>query len=110
MNTRYFSNKQEQKVAKTLKGRTQSNSGATRFKKGDLVTSQFLIECKTCTTEKESMSIKKEWITKNKREAFAMNKPYSAVAIDFGNVKEQYYIIDEHLFNILKDYLEEENE
>lgn len=108
MNTRKYSNRQEIRVAKSIKAKKQSNSGATRFYKGDLITNNFLIECKTCTTEKESMSIKKEWIRKNRQEAFAMNKPYSAIAIDFGNINEQYYIIDERLFKLLLEYLKED--
>ena len=31
--TRYYSNKQEKRVAKTLNGKKQSNSGATAFVK-----------------------------------------------------------------------------
>jgi hypothetical protein len=52
------------------------------------------------------MSVKREWIEKNKEEAFAMNKPYSAVAIDFGD-GENFYIIDEKLFTMLNAYLAE---
>lgn len=108
MNTRFYSNQQEKQVEKNLKGRRTSNSGATRFSKGDLKTKSFLIECKTCTEKKESMSVKKEWILKNRQEAFAMGKPYSAIAIDFGDVKNQYYIIDENLFRMLQEYIEGE--
>ena len=44
MNTRYYSKKQENKVAKKLKGKRTANSGATPFQKGDVVTNNFLIE------------------------------------------------------------------
>ena len=60
--TRYFSQHQEKRVAKTLKGKCVSNSGAAKFVAGDVITDTWLIECKTTTaTEKASFSIKREW-------------------------------------------------
>jgi hypothetical protein len=78
--------------------------------KGDVKTAQFCIECKTAMTEKQSMSIKRDWIDKIKEEAFAMGKPYWAVAFNFGGFGnlENFYIIDESLFKQLQTYLEEE--
>lgn len=110
MNTRKYSKAQESKVAKNLKGRRQPNSGATAFMKGDVKTNQFCIECKTAMTEKQSMSIKREWIDKLKEEAFAIGKPYWAVAFNFGGFDnpENFYIIDERLFKQLQEYLEGE--
>ena len=60
--TRYYSNLQEQYIAKLLGGRQTANSGATDFVKGDVIVSDasMLIECKTCLAEKDSFSIKKE--------------------------------------------------
>ena len=58
---------------------------------------------------KKSFSIKKDWLEKNKEEAFAMGKDYSAVAFNFGPNSENYYVIDEKLFKLLKDYVEKEN-
>ena len=100
MNTRYYSNRQERKVAKAVGGRKTANSGATDFNKGDVVTANLLIECKTCTSEKKSFTIKKDWLDKNKEEAFACRKEYNAVAFDFGG-KDNYYIIDEQTFKLL---------
>lgn len=99
---RYFSNRQEKAVAKAVGGKKVANSGATNFNKGDVTTNQVLIECKTCTKPQNSFSVKKEWITKNREEAFAMGKSYSAVVIDFGD-GEQHYIISERMF---KQWLE----
>lgn len=109
MNTRYFSNKQEKRVAKRVGGKQVSNSGATAFNKGDVITDDWLIECKTCTTPKSSMSVKKEWLIKNSEEAFAMRRNFSAVAIDFGS-SDTYYIIDEKTFKILLEMSESEKE
>jgi len=98
--TRFYSNNQERKVAKTVGGSQVANSGATPFHKGDVTTTGrdgWLIECKTSTSEKASFSIKKEWLTKNKEEAFAMGKDHNALCFDFGDNKH-YYIIDEKTF------------
>ena len=105
--TRYYSTKQEKHIAKTLNGNRTPNSGATMFYKGDVVTKKFLIECKTRIGSQNSITVKKEWLDKNREEAFAMNKDYSAIAISFGDNKD-YFIIDEKLFNLLKDFLEDE--
>lgn len=105
--TRWYSNKQEQKVAKTIGGKQTANSGATKWSKGDVRTDNFLIECKTCEKEKKSFSIKKEWLDKNREEAFSMGKPYSALTFDFGDAGKRYYVIEEKLFKQLLKHLEE---
>ena len=105
--TRFYSNRQEKKVAKVLKGKQTVNSGATPFIKGDVLTDKWLIECKTKTSDSHTFTIKKEWIEKNEEEAFAMNRDYSAIAFNFGPDSENYYVINENLFKILKTYLEE---
>lgn len=104
--TRFFSNKQEKAVAKAVGGKKVANSGATAFNKGDVTTDDMLIECKTCVENKKSFSIKKEWLEKNKEEAFEMGKSYSALAFNFGPNTDNYYVIDEKLFKILKEALE----
>lgn len=106
--TRYYSNKQEKRIAKKIGGKQTANSGATKFSKGDISAVKWLIEAKTKTKESTSFSIKKEWLEKNKEEAFAMNKDYSALAFDFGDNGNIYYVIDEKLFIQLKNYLEKE--
>lgn len=102
--TRYFSNKQEKQVAKAVGGKQVANSGASRFAKGDvrIEDKSCLIECKTCTKEQKSFAIKKEWLEKNREEAFAMGKQYSALAFDFGS-GTNYYVVTERMF---KEWLE----
>lgn len=104
--TRYYSGRQERKVAKAVKGKLVSNSGASDFTAGDVVSDLFLLECKTKTAESKSFTIKKEWLDKNKEEAFKMGKPYSALVIDFGD-GENHYLISEKLFIKLVRSLEE---
>ena len=96
--TRFFSNRQEKAVAKVIKGKQVSNSGATAFNKGDVSNDDWLIECKTSVTEKQSFSIKRDWLRKNKEEAFAMGKEYNALCFDFGDNGNRYYVIDEKTF------------
>lgn len=105
--TRFYSSKQEKKVAKAVSGKQVANSGATKFNKGDVVTGKWLIECKTCTKEKQSFSIKHDWLIKNKEEAFEMGKEYNALAFNFGPDTQNYYVIDEYTF---KELISQEEE
>lgn len=107
--TRYYSKQQEKKVAKYVGGKRQANSGATAFQKGDVITDQFLVECKTKTKDSKSFTIKEDWLLKNEEEAFAMGKQASALCFDFGpSANRRYYIISERMFELLKAALEEE--
>ena len=107
--TRFYSRRQENAVAKAVGGKRTANSGATLFNKGDVTTGLFLIECKTCTEPRKSFTLHREWFDKNKEEAFAMGKDYSALVFDFGDGENQY-IINERLFQILNEYLIKENQ
>ena len=109
MNTRYFSKRQETKVAKKLGGKRTANSGATPFQKGDVITDNWLIECKTKAKDSKSFTIKEEWLLKNEEEAFAMGKHNSALCFDFGpSANKRYYVISERLFQILQFFMEDE--
>lgn len=107
-NTRCVSSKQEKQIAKVLGGKRTPNSGATKFDKGDIVVNdEWLIEAKTCMTEKKSFSIKQDWLYKMKEEQYATNKMYSALCFDFGNDKDRYYIVDEQTFKFMIDLISE---
>jgi hypothetical protein len=101
--TRYYSSKQEKAVAKTLHGNVVPNSGAIKFGAGDVVADNILIECKTCTSEKKSFSIKREWLDKNAEEAFSVGKQYSVLAFNFGPDTDNYYILSEGDFKKFVD-------
>lgn len=106
--TRFYSNRQEKKVAKAVNGKRVPNSGATSFSKGDVATKEWLIECKTKTKDCSSFTIKEDWLLKNEEEAFAMGKSNSALCFDFGpSANKRYYVISERLFETLKNFLEE---
>lgn len=108
LSTRYYSQKQESNVAKLVDGKQTPNSGATPFIKGDVTTKDFIIECKTTMTNKDSYSVKKEVLNKLKSEAFATNKSYYALAFNFGpDSKENFYVIPENVFEEFIHFLSE---
>lgn len=98
MNTRKYAKKQEQTLAHVLNAKRQANSGATPFNKGDVKGKRFLIEAKTTIKVKKSFSIKKEWLIKNKEEAFAMGREFGVLAFNFSPGEENYYVLDEKTF------------
>lgn len=106
--TRYYSKRQEDAIAKKLGGQRVKNSGATAWQKGDVHLDKWLLEAKTKTAPSKSMSIQKEWLEKNIKEALFQGKPYTALAFNFGPDEKNYYIIDEELFEILVTFLNEE--
>ncbi len=106
--TRYYSKKQEDTIAKKFGGERVKNSGATAWQKGDIYLDKWLLEAKTKTSPSKSMSIQKEWLEKNIKEALFMGKPYTALAFNFGPNEKNYYIIDEELFEQLVTYLNNE--
>ena len=106
--TRYYSKKQEDNIAKKLGGQRVKGSGSTPWQKGDVHLDKWLLEAKTKTTASKSMSIQKEWLEKNVKEALFQGKPYTALAFNFGPDEKNYYIIDEELFEKLVTYINEE--
>lgn len=113
ISTREASSIQEKRIAKKLDGTVNPNSGAGMTKKGDVELSDIglLVECKTCMTPKQSFSIKKDWIEKNKQEAFMTRNNDSVIAFNFDYTdKRDYYIINDKLMRFLVEKLREENE
>lgn len=108
--TRFYSDKHEKSVCKALGAKQTANSGAALFAAGDCVHdgASMLIECKTCMKDKDSFSIKKEWLEKNKQEMFSKRLQHGSLCFNFGPGQANYYIIDENLMSQLVDYLEEE--
>ena len=107
--TRRASARQENKVAKELGAKIQSNSGATDYQKGDIIAGSMLVECKTVMKPQQSVSIKKEWFDKNEQERFAMKKDYSALVFDFGDNGEQYIAMSLKQFKRIMKEAELEN-
>lgn len=83
--TRFYSQKQEKRVATRLDLKQVANSGATVFNKGDLRDELLLVECKTSIEPKKSITVHKEWLTKIKEEAFDNGKEMGILVFDFGD-------------------------
>ena len=101
-----YSASQERDIARLLGGRVQSNSGGTRFGGGDVHTEQFFIEAKTPVKEQTSFSIKREWLTKMREQAFEQGKHQFSLAFRFAPDGEDYFVIDARLMRELVKYLE----
>ena len=106
--TRYYSERHENSVCEALGGYRQPNSGAAKFSVGDVSvkTGRFkiLIECKTCMEDKESFSIKKEWLDKNQKELRMGGYDMSALCFNFGpssTHNSNLYVINESLMEYL---------
>ena len=111
MTTRYFSDKQENHIAKVTGGKVQSNSGGTKFGGGDVHTDNFFIEAKTPTKEQTSFTIKKEWITKMREQAYEQGKERCALAFTFDpDNQKNFYVISESEFLEYLKYKEEDND
>lgn len=108
--TRYFSDLHEKSVCKALGGQQVSNSGAGKFSAGDVIvhSASLLVECKTSMTEKQSYSIKKDVIDKNKEEAFSNRLNNNCICFNFGPGLDNYYIISEKLMKFLVQKLNQD--
>ena len=94
--TRAKSSQQEKRIAKSMGGKQVIGSGSTPFLKGDVIAGKLFIEAKTKMEPSKSITVKKEWIDKAKKQALATRKEDYAIAISFGEPKE-YYIIEDTL-------------
>lgn len=94
---------QEERVASRVGGRRQRGSGASDYAKGDVKAEDFLIECKQ--TEKASLSVKGEWLSKITREAMAAGKsPALSIeikGIDDGLVEHDWVAVPMSVFRRL---------
>ena len=108
--TRYFSDQHEKSVCKAIGGEQVSNSGAGKFKKGDVVvkSASLLVECKCQMAEKGSYSVKKEVLEKNKEESFSNRLNSSCLCFNFGPGSDNYYVISEKLMKFLVRKLSED--
>jgi len=101
---------QEKQIAKLIDGKTQPNSGGTKFGGGDVLTEDFFVEAKTQTTDKICFTLKKEWFDKAQEQAFEQGRIWSAIAFRFGPEQEDHFVIDALLFRTLVHHLETREE
>lgn len=78
------------------------------LKSGDIETTDWLFEAKTCMKEQQQFTIKKEWLDKLKNESFAMRKEFFALVFNFGIKNgENFYILNEKTFTQILNLLNE---
>ena len=108
--TRYSSNLHELSICKELNAIQTPNSGATIWKKGDCIQKEasVLLEAKCSMSPKQSFSIKKEWLYKNKSEMRQMGLENHALCFNFEPNGDNFYIIDSKLMKFLIDKLIED--
>lgn len=83
-NPRKFSQGREKKIARRIGARATANSGAAWSAKGDLSTSDSLIEVKS--TKGSTMVIHRAWLDKIRQEAIKTQKE-PVVILDFGDIQ-----------------------
>ena len=93
--TRFYSSKQEEYVAKLINGRTVSNSGAAKFTCGDVISDDFIIECKTTMKPSESFSIKKQWLIDSEYDRISARKAHNALFFSIGENEPNYFVLTE---------------
>lgn len=109
MTTRYYSDNQENHIAKVTGGKVQSNSGGTRFGGGDVHTEKFFIEAKTPTKLQTSFSIKKDWMKKLSEQTYEQGKEEGVLAFRFSpDDKTDMYVLNERQFLEYLRYKENE--
>lgn len=85
--------KQEKRVAAIFNGNRTPQSGGGKWKKGDVLSDLFLVECKTSIIEKPSYSISKKILDKADEERREMGKEFYALAFTFGT-EEDFFVIN----------------
>ena len=99
--TRYQSNIQERRISSHFAdGKQVIGSGSTPFLKGDVITEDFFIECKTKVKPSSQITVKREWIEKAREQAYQMRKPYFILALSFGDTSD-YYLMEPQLLEEL---------
>lgn len=106
--TRDYSNKQEKELARMFKGKPTANSGGTKFGGGDVLTKDLFIEAKTTMIDRQSFSIKKEWLEKAREQAFEQHKNFWTLAFRFSPDGKDYYVVDKRCIDLLIEKIEEE--
>lgn len=104
--TKFYSNAQEDYFSKFIGAKRVPASGGCMFHCGDVVSDDWLFECKCPITERQSFSLKKEWFIKNERERQQLQKSYSGIVFQFAPNTTNYIVIDEKTFKLMYEIFE----
>lgn len=108
------SSEQEEFVASYIGAKRTPRSGGGTNVKGDVVDNLSLFECKTYMKEKDSFTVKREWLEKNQKEKLEDRKHFAFLVQNFGGKgnKDNYVIMTikdfKELYDVYKASLEEE--
>lgn len=105
--TKYYSDIQEEHIAKLFDVKPTPGSGGTRFGGGDVIVDDILIEAKTTTKDKTSFSIKKQWLEKVAEQCFEQRCNHYALAFRFEPNGDDYYVLSEDEFVNYVEYKRE---
>lgn len=99
------SDEQTKFVAERLGMGPTPRSGAGLRRKGDAQDWLSLAECKTYMEERDSFTVKREWLTKMQRERFEDRKQLAFLVQNFGGPahKDNYVVVDLETFKMLYD-------
>lgn len=84
---------QEERVARLFNGKRTPQSGGGKFVLGDVISEDFLVECKTSVTVKDSYSVKREILKKADEQRREMGKELYALAFSFGD-EEDFFVLN----------------
>lgn len=85
---------QENRIAKMFNASRTPRSGGGEWKKGDILSEDWLVECKTTTTPAKSFSVSKAVLDKAEHERAEMHKSYMALAFTLGEDYDDYFVLD----------------
>lgn len=85
--------KQEERVARLFNGKRTPQSGGGKFILGDVLAEDFLVECKTSVTVKDSYSVRRDVLNKADEQRREMGKSFYALAFSFGD-EEDFFVLN----------------
>lgn len=84
---------QEERIAKIFCGKRTPQSGGGKFVLGDVLSDNFLVECKTQMEEKSSYLVSRKILEKADEQRREMGKDFYALAFTFGDDKD-FFVLD----------------
>lgn len=106
MEAKEASIKQENRIARMFGGKRTPQSGGGKFVLGDVISDEFLVECKTTITERETYPVRKEVLRKADEQRKEMGKEFYALAFTFGT-DEDFFVLDRRTMRYLLSCMEE---
>lgn len=99
--TKFYSSRQEKAIADYLGWSVVAASGARMFNPGDVISGQYLCECKTHTTKKSTVEIKKSVWKKITSEATSvLKRPVLFVDDGTQTVENTWCVVPERFFTL----------